>query len=343
MVKNLRLLKKGVPFLIVGILFIALILLIQSQKNTLTKELSLAITLDLLLTIPLFYFLAIRRASIPKITIIPIMILGLIIGSLTLPIENQNYLNLFKTWFLPVIELTIFSMLGFKLVQVTRSFKKEKNKTRDFYDLMKSVSAEYLPKNIASLFATEIAMVYYGFLHWKPLKLSDNEFSYHKNSGTPALLLAFILIIGVETYILHILLMKWNSIIAWLLTGLSIYTAIQFFAFAKSLSKRPISITDNLVILRYGIMGGAEINVSNIGHIQLTTTPFPKEDGFKKLSFLGELDSHNVVLTVKRKSFFSGIYGINQKFKALGFYVDEPEQFKKMLESHPFFDASTNK
>ena len=59
-------------------LFIVLTLIMTSSKVGVSNTLDIAITADLLITIPLIYFLLIRKTSVPKTTVVPIMILGLI-------------------------------------------------------------------------------------------------------------------------------------------------------------------------------------------------------------------------------------------------------------------------
>ena len=73
--------------------------------------LSSAITFDLLITTPILYYLIIRKRSIPKTTIIPVFILGIIVASIILPQAHQGYLELVKTWFLPLLELGVFTYL----------------------------------------------------------------------------------------------------------------------------------------------------------------------------------------------------------------------------------------
>src|SRR6056297_2889248 len=108
---NRNLINFGIPL---GLL-VVLILLMKSPFLNGNDALNLAITADLLLTVPLVYFLLIRKSKIPKTTVIPVMIIGLLVGSYFLPKENQTYLELFKNWFLPVIELSILTFVIIKV------------------------------------------------------------------------------------------------------------------------------------------------------------------------------------------------------------------------------------
>lgn len=179
------------------------------------------------------------------------MIIGLVIGSYFLPQESQSYLSIFKTWALPVIEISILSFVIFKVRRALKVHKSLKNSTPDFFSALKNTCAEILPKKLVMPFATEVAVFYYGLFNWKTKKIKDNEFTYHKESGAPALFGVFIMIIVIETIALHFLLAQWSLVAAWILTTLSVYTALQVFGFAKSLSKRPISINKNSLTLKY--------------------------------------------------------------------------------------------
>lgn len=113
---NKALLAFGIPLAILGFL----VYVMQSTLFSGNDMLSLAITLDLLLTIPLVYFLLIRKTSIPKTTIIPVMFIGLLVGTYCLPKDNQTYLVLFRNWILPLIELGILTYVISKVYVATK-------------------------------------------------------------------------------------------------------------------------------------------------------------------------------------------------------------------------------
>lgn len=327
---NQNLVSFGIPLSLFGIL---IFLIKSSFFDANIHFLDLAITADLVLVVPLVYFLLIRKTDIPKTTIVPMMIVGLVIGSYLLPIENQNYLKLFKNWALPVVELSIVTFVIIKMRRAVIAYKSFKTSSPDFYTTLKNTYSEILPKKVVIPFATEIAVVYYGFINWKTVKPKANEFSYHKESGTPVLLGAFIFIILIETFVVHILLENWNMIIAWIFTGLSIYTVIQIFGFAKSLTKRPISIENDYLYLKYGILNEVKIPYSTIKSIYLSKKDLEKNKLTTKLSPFGELESHNTVIELEKESTLIGIYGFKKKFKVLGLHLDKPNDFIEKIEN----------
>ena len=326
---NRNVFRFGIP----ALLFAILIVFVKSPYfQADTNLVTLGISLDLLITIPIVYFLLIRKSTIPKTTIVPMMILGLVIGFFVLPETNHQYLNVFKTWFLPIIEVSIASFVIIKVRKAILFHKSQKDTSLDFFTTLKKTCAEILPKPIVVPFATEISVFYYGFIYWKRRKLAKNEFSYHKESGSVALFLVLIMLIAIEITPIHHLLASWSVIAAWILTILSIYSGFQVFGFAKSLMKRPIEVTQDTLLLRYGIMHEAEIPLSEIKEIKLSKKSFTKEDNITRFALLGELESHNIIIEVHNEQTLHGLFGIKKPFTKLALHVDKDAAFKTYVD-----------
>ena len=319
----------GIPLSLLGVL----ILLMASPALSPNGTLGPAITVDLLLVVPFIYFLLIRKTSIPNTTVIPVMIIGLVLGSYFLPVEDQNYLNLFKTWVLPVVEISVLVYVISKVRTAIRKYRSLKGGSPDFFSVVKSTCAEILPSKLVWPMATEIAVIYYGFIRWKRRPLAENEFSYHRKSSTPVLMIAFIMIIGIETVVLHNLLSKWSVLAAWILTGLSTYTALQVLGFARSLSQRPLAIGEDHLTLRFGILNEAEIPLCEIESIEQSTKELEKDELTGSLSPLGAMEGHNIILRFRRVQTLNGLYGAKKRVKVLSLHLDEPSQFYDVVTS----------
>ncbi len=326
---NPNIYRLGIPL---GLLTV-LIFLIRSPFMSGSESLSLAITIDLVLTIPLVYFLLIRTSKIPKTTVLPVMILGVLIGSYLLPEENQMYLDLFKTWALPVIELSALTFVILKVRKAVRQFKANSTESLDFFTTLKTTCRDMLPKAAVMPVVMEISVIYYGFITWKRRGLKPNEFSYHKDSGTPALLMVLIFLIAIETLVFHILLSMWSVLAAWVLTCLSLYSAIQLLGFLKSMLFRPISIEGDKLYLRYGIMSETTIDLSNIATVEASSKDLELDHNTRKLSILGDLESHNLILSLKKENELLGLYGTKKAYKKLALFVDNPTAFKDSIDN----------
>ena len=142
----------GIPLLIIG-----LMILFAKSSAFISNPDALAIgtTFDLFLTVPFIYFLLIRTTDIPKTTVFPFMIFGIIICSIILPSENQYYLDIFKTWALPVVEISILSFVIYKVRKGIKSYKSNKTESFDFFTTLKNTCSEILPKAILIPVVTE--------------------------------------------------------------------------------------------------------------------------------------------------------------------------------------------
>lgn len=324
-------------FFIFGIplaLLASLCVLLKSSGLILTPTLNLAITLDLVLTIPLVYFFLIVKTKIPKITVLPIVLLGCFLGSILLPKDDQPYLDLFKLWALPIIEIGVLVLISTKVYNFIKTFRQKNSTKVDFFDVVKEVSAGVFPHKIASIVATEIAVFYYVFLFWKKRNLEKNEFSYHKNNGTLSLLGAIIFILSIETAVLHLVLAKWSETLAWVLTFLSIYTVIQLFGFLKSLWDRPHKIEGAKLYLRYGIMKETCVDLNQLVSVEVSSKDIEIEKGVMRLSFLGSLEGHNVIIRLKEDTVLTGLYGIRKPYRTLLFFVDNPVEFQNKIDAY---------
>ncbi|WP_299892170.1 hypothetical protein [uncultured Lacinutrix sp.] len=294
-----------------------------------------AITLDFAVTIPLIYLFLTRQSNIPKTTVVPLFILGLVLASYCLPQEQQSLLNSIKKWGIPIVEISVFTFIIIKVRNLIIQFKKSKEQSQDFFDALKIASKQLLPSTAANLFAMEIAVFYYGIFKWKSQKLKLNEFSYHKNSGTPTLLGALIFVIAIETVAIHLLVVNTAPIIAYILLALSIYSAFQILGFLKSLFYRPILITKQRIYLKYGILSETSINTNNIENVDYFTKDIDKEKNTTliKLSPLGSLEGHNIIIHLKKEQTLNGLYGSKKQFQSIVLHLDDKTSFKQEIES----------
>ncbi|MEO1052469.1 MAG: hypothetical protein AAFX87_17690 [Bacteroidota bacterium] len=296
------------------------------------SELALGITFDLTLTIPIVYLILIWKKDIPKITAVPFYIAGLIVASYVIPTQHQQALSQIKQWVVPVVELGVFLFVVLKMRSLRIRFKAQQKTIPDFFSAMKEASMEILPGKVGSFFAMEISTFYYGFFNWKKPAIKANQFTYHKESGSVALLYVVMLLVVVETAIIHLLVEQWSDLAAWILTGISVYSGLQVFGMARSMDKRPISLEDDHIHLKYGILAEAAIQYDNIADVELSVKDLDEEDkSVRKLSPLGQLESHNVLIHLKEEDTIHGLYGMKKTCKTLALHVDDKDEFAKQL------------
>ncbi|MFT5156051.1 MAG: hypothetical protein ACI9NN_001511 [Bacteroidia bacterium] len=250
------------------------------------------------------------------------------IGTYFLPDANQAFLKQFTQWMLPILEVGVLAFIVIKVRNRINKVKTLEHTSSDFFTQLITACREIIPRKFVMPLATEVAVFYYGLFKWKSRSTLNNEFTNHKRSGTPALLWGLVLIIAVETFVIHLLLMRWNATAAWILSGLSIYAGIQVIGFAQSLAHRPILITKDALVLRYGILNEVEIKLNDVVCVELSRANLTKDQGVKKLSPLGELERHNVLIQCSKDYTLIGLWGIRKTFKTIALHVDKPEIFR---------------
>lgn len=287
-----------------------------------------ALIADLTFSIPLVYFLIIRKREIPNITTVPVFVLGVVTASFLVPEHHQNSLDLIKDWVFPLVELSVFSFLVYKVVSLKKAFNRNKNGHFDFMEVFHGAAKEVLPAKVAGVFTTEASMFYYALFTWKKTAPTDGSYTYHKNSGVQALLAALLMAVVVETLAIHFIVAQWSHTVAWVLTLLSVYTGLQVFAYIKSIPRRPIVLTDGKLTLRNGLLGSCDIPVEAIDKIEVFSGDLPEAyEKVKKMSAFYQ----NVVLHLKQPVEINGLYGVRKKADVLAFYIDETASFEKEI------------
>ncbi len=314
----------------VFILFIALWGLVQSPVYQVNPgKFTLAVTADLLLIIPLLYFLLIRGTKIPRITVVPVMIGGLITGFMILPDSQQDYLVLFRDFVLPVIELSVAGFLIYQVRRTVQAFRKHKDAATDFYTALRTTLGRQLSGFALEAVCMEIAVIYYGFFAWKKPSYRENEYTIHRESGGTALWILILFLVAVETFVFHLLLTQWSVTAAWIFSGLSLYSGLQVLGIFKSLARRPVVLENGRLHLQYGLLNELVISGENIVSLERITGT--AEEDVPSLSPLGQLEEKNMLITLREPQDMRGLYGLKKTITRLSFHIDEPERFMRDL------------
>lgn len=320
-----QVLNYGLPlFVILSSIVIAMSPLLKQYP-----ELAIGITYDLTLIAPLLFLLLIRKSGFSKFRAVPFFIGGTIIASYLLPESGQRHLMFIKTFVLPAVEVAVFLFLIRKVFLGIKTIKTKLKESPDFLIVSKDSAAELFGKSkLATFLASEISMFYYAFFAWKPKKRQPNEFTNFKENATIAIAGSLLMIVFIETYAFHILLMNWSIIAAWVLTGTSIYTAIMIFGHMKALLKRPSILTDKHLILKNGLVADCKISLDEIESIEAYTKEMTSEE-FKigNLGFTKDSTNHNIAIHFKRQQTIEKLYGFSDKCDVLLIHMDNKSIF----------------
>jgi hypothetical protein len=320
----------GIPL---SMVFISIFIINSNIFKTNPDLMSFGVTFDLIFSITFIYYLLIRKTKISNKSISIVLTLNLILATFIIPKPNQIYLNLFKNWFLPLIEIAITGIIIYSVKKKLKEVKENKVVNSDFFSTLKQVSYTIVPKYMATPLSTEIAVFYYGFINWKKAKLKENEFSYYKNSGIITTLIGFMMCAMIECFVVHLLLMKWSEIVAWIITGLCIYTLIQIYGILRAFAKRPITIEKNGISLKYSIISEGFVEFVNIKNIEIYTKEIEKKGNIKHFSPFGKLEGHNIKIELINEQTIESFYGKKKKIKIFTLFVDNKNEFINQVET----------
>lgn len=331
MKKEIQLNLSIIGALLLIILFLILLPTTDSFSNA-PGEFSLGILLDLIITIPVVYFLIIRKTKIPNFTVIYVFILGLVLAGFLIPIEHQQVLSQVKLIAIPLIEIGIVGTVFYKMTALRTSLKKTKGV--DFYDRLITACQEIFPSRIGRILATEIAVGYYLFSPQKRNQDNEQGFTYFKRSGIKTVVSVLLFLLVIETIVVHVLVAKWHLTVAWVLSFIGLYTMLQVIAILRSLNQRLISINGESkeLILRYGFGCQTKIPFSAIDKIEKYHSSIEQNKDHVYLSLFDLLDTNNLTIHLKSEQVLHKIYGIDKKYKSISLFMDEKERFVKKME-----------
>jgi hypothetical protein len=124
-------------------------------------------------------------------------------------------------------------------------------------------------------------------------------------------------------------------LLAWILTGLTVYSALQLIGIIRSVPKRPITLHPNKLVLRFRILSETTIAYHSIKSIGLANASnVDKNNTTRTLSRLGELENSNIVIHLKSPQKLNCIYGKPKTFTKLLLFVDGNQSFKTQVKTH---------
>ncbi len=295
--------------------------------------LSFAITLDLVIGLPvLYYIFVVRQRRIPAITLVPVLVLAVIIAGFILPAAQQAPLDFIKK-FIPLLELLVLGFIAVKIRTIVKHYRQAKLTEIYFTDAFAaSLERTFGALPIVPILITEFSLLYFAWGGWfKQFKSRDSShlaFSYHRKNGYAAILGALVLVLIGETTALHILLQQWSTLAAWIFTGLSIYSSFWLIGDYHAQRLHPIVLSKTHLHLRAGLRWQAAIPFSDIGTIQKANHRERKTADYMSLAIFGQ---PRLVINFKQPAIVTGLFGITRKVQRIGLAVDDDGQFWEAL------------
>ncbi len=167
----------------------------------------------------------------------------------------------------------------------------------------------------------------------KSLELNTPKelFTYHKTTQYPAFFWVMFISTLITTPIFHFLLMQWNEVIAWIVTGLTIYGLIWLYGDYRVIKHKSIVLLEDKLLIRIGIRWKADIELSNIQSIESSVSEEVEEE-YTNISILAT--EKNIFINLHEPIVVEGMFGITKTTSKIALYVDEVDIFIKYIKGN---------
>ena len=316
------------PLVLLGATAIALLAVPRAAAGRERELLASAVTLDLLLVWPLavaWFWVRAKRA--PWFTLLPALVLGFVAASLALPAEHHGLLERLR-WLAGPLEL---ALVGTLVVLVRRGRREARALSGDFVTRFRAAARQVLGVTFAAdVLTTEVALLAHAFApRRRAAQVRGERFTAHREVGYGAVLVGVVMLLVVETLAVHALASAWSASLAWVLTGLGVYTGVWLLGDFRALRARPIVVAPDTLELRLGLRWEARIARADIESVErLPRRTGPRPDDVRVVALLGQ---PNVELRLARPVELIGAYGLRRATRRLWLRVDDAERFVAAL------------
>ncbi|QHV95252.1 hypothetical protein [Spirosoma endbachense] len=319
------------------VLFVGLALAVIGLEITIAQStafgqrsdwIAMGVIVDMAVGIPaLYYFLIIRRLTIPVRSLLGIVGLSLTLTAFILPTNHQQLVGSLR-WTLVILEVGFLGYTLIRIDQIIRHYRQLTTKTVDFTtNLLKSLDVTLGHSRFNRILVSELSLLRYGLAGWLvPVEKAESDvaFTSHQKSGQAALTVGLVLIGLIETLVVHLLVNRWNPTIAWFATVAGFYGLLFFVADLMATIKRPVLVQANRIVLRFGLRGYGVIDRQNVERIRAINNKPERNANTMNGAFL---TVPNVLITVQEPVPMRGPMGIQRSVSRIALFIDDKEKF----------------
>jgi hypothetical protein len=314
--------KKNVPFIFLLVISACWAFFYQSSNvmnDFGAKKSEWFLFIDGLIVLPLLCFWCIKNKKEATIKALAYGCLVILLGSFVIPESSKliwHYLESGRY-------LAVAAFLAFELITIFTEFfaiKASLTKEEDPDMAISQPIENILGKGSISALLSFEARVWTYALFSKRISqqyfAGDQHFSCHKKDGTQSNQLGFILIILFELPVMHMLLhFIWSPLAANITTGLTLLGLVFFIAEYKAISIRPVSITPENIIVRYGIWNPLKVSLSEVESVRINSNFIRRSSNVKRFNLSG---NPNVEIKISSGKFiYLGLDSPNEFILAL--------------------------
>jgi len=255
--------------------------------------------LDGLLVLPILCFLCIKDRKEAAIKALAMSCVVVLVGSYIIP-ETSKFI-----W--PYLEsgryVALAILLWFELVAIAMVFLAIKTALNRDSDpdlaIFKPVTRFLGRGSVAKIVMFEARIWTYALFSER---ISGEQFdgklhfSYHNKDGAINNSLGFVILILIELPLVHLLAhFIWSPTAANVLTLLTLFGLLFFVAEYRAMSRRPVSLFQDKLVIRYGLYTPVTIALKNIASIEPNRNYIPRSKKVKRYNYAG---TPNITITL---------------------------------------------
>lgn len=324
--KTHRLLWFGL--LATGVYATAVVLATQLATLERPEVLATALTLDLAVLLPAaFFFLVARPLRWSPATMVPVLVGGLLVAGRILPAERQTALG----W----IERGAFGLelgvLVWVALRARAAFRGTTDGGSDPLLRLRQAARDLIPgRRVAELLAAELSVLFFGLAAWRRAPHAPPEtraFTAHVRSGHGGLVFALVFASAIEGVVVHLLVMPYSLLLAWVLTAATAYGALWLVADYRALVLRPLLVDRRGIRLRAGLRWSARVPASRIATVQREA---PAAKDALRMTLFGD---PTLWIECRSPVVAHGPYGLRRCARWLGIAPDQRAEFEQEIKA----------
>lgn len=315
------------PALGFGLLLLAVIgvewLVIRQPVFLQRPLLPAAVSFDVLLGLPvLFYLLVVRPYRLPVSTVAAAFAAAVALGYWLLPVPQQQYVR-WAGQALGGAEVLTTALLLVNLRRLQLAYRT--THAPEVAERLTAAFRQVFGRPLAPL-VFELQVFYYALLSWRARPVAadgSRTFTSYQESAFTAYVGTVMLLSVVEMGALHLLLVRWNALVAGVALVLHLYGLLMLLAHARAVRLLPVMLTaEQELVVRVGFFWTVRLPRTALAAAQrLPDTPAPAPGLLNLARPLLTPPNVRLVLTGPRE--ITGPYGLRRVARELTLYVDD--------------------
>jgi hypothetical protein len=326
------------PISVVALLLVEYWIAQTAAFATHPDALAFAITLDVVLGIPLLgYWCLVRPRHAPATVLAPLFLLAVLIANFILPESGKRYLNGIEMA-LPILEIAFLFYAALKLRKSIQHYRVLRPTTVYAMDAIEQSLQQGMGKIPAiGILLIELSLLYYAlggwFKQYQPTHPGHRPFSYHLKSGYGVTIALMIGLSLIEIVLVHLVVHQFNPTVAWILTFLTLYTVLWLIGDYQAIRLHPIVVDDTHLHLRAGMRWRVSLSLTQIHTLRALHYSERQNKTMLDCSIAG---NPKLLLELHEPVIVRGLFGIKRQTDKIAFAVDDEKAFLETLRQSLF-------